>query len=1225
MTEKYYIFRITIFLLVGLCPVLGISQISADLETTQNSNCAGEPCNYNGPSILINELMLSPTNNDGSMWGGNSNQKGEWIELYNPNICQSVDISCYYLGNNAKDGGSNYPGGYVIPPGTVVPPAGYALIRGVNAASVPSHRLVQNGGNVVELVVTGDGVCVGDGSRLWFPNVGGWFAFYDNNGVPQDAVSWGNQADLEKYPCTPTLSGCGFSGTLPSYNDFPAGRKNFILSSKADDYKGQSIRRIPDGGNWSGPGTPTYANCNSTCVNPFDVNCNGTITVNPTGGQAPYTYLWDDPREQTTATATHLCAGEYCVTITDNNGNTHIECITVEDVSFETHVNAAICEGASYTLPNSTSVSTAGEYPIMFQSQKTCDSLVVTHLTVNPVYETTLNPEICHGTSYTLPNGVEATTSNTYHVSLQTQEGCDSLFTVHLTVKPPIEINISASICEGDTYTLPNGDEVTNAQQYTVVIPGNNAVCDTTYIVDLSFYPKFEIGTSIYDDISCHGLTDGEIKLAISGSTGPYTYQWNTDFSESDHLQNLSEGEYNVTVTDIHNCTAQAQFEINEPTPVAISATADELICFNSFATLEAQATGGTGDFQYHWSHTSSNAATQSDSPGEDKTYTVYATDANSCETETITLEVAVMNMFDDFLLVSQHDSICIGNEIEISAFYNGEYVPYTYTWSDGLASTGGPHVVSPQSDKTYTVEVEDQCGNRISKDIPVSVIPLPQLDIENIWDVTCHGANDGKVDIAVNSVMPIYNFAWSHGEPFQNQGQNLAPGNYEVTVTDDFGCENAIEFVISEPEKLITTLSGDSLICINSQAELIAQSTGGTGAVTYHWAHTNAQLSTIQVSPLAGTSYVVYAQDENGCTSAEAGYHVSVISMDEANLTAVGDTMICLGETGSISAAYDGIYGPYIYEWSHDLQQNPGPHEVSPQESTIYTVTISDNCNNSLSANVAVGVFDQPVIQIPDNLISGCSPLEFSLMDSLNVGAGFTHHWTITNGETISGNPITTSIETPGIYLLDLTVTSPDGCVAQSENSIPIEVYELPTADFSASKWSTGIDEPNISFTNTGSGYVFSHWLIDNSLFENQNQISYAFPDTGKYDIQLFVENEFGCTDSITRRVVIEVQYDITIPNAFTPSGNGDNPYYDPTSTSNTVFYPFSEYVVDYEMNIFNRWGELIFESTEFEKGWNGTYRDQPCPQDVYVYKIKMVYADGNKVTKVGDVTLFR
>src|SRR5690606_7844019 len=150
-------FRTLALITFLVIPCISYGQLGANFETTENTNCDGAPCNYSGPSILINELMLSPSVNDGSMWGGTSSQGGEWIELYNPNICESVDISCFYLGNNAKDG-EHHPGGYVIPPGTIVPAAGFALIRGVNAAAVPSNLLVENGGNVVELIVSGDGV-----------------------------------------------------------------------------------------------------------------------------------------------------------------------------------------------------------------------------------------------------------------------------------------------------------------------------------------------------------------------------------------------------------------------------------------------------------------------------------------------------------------------------------------------------------------------------------------------------------------------------------------------------------------------------------------------------------------------------------------------------------------------------------------------------------------------------------------------------------------------------------------------------------------------------------------------------------------------------------------------------------------------------------------------------------------------------------------------------------
>ena len=123
-------------------------QMTANIITTSNTNCNGTGCNYSGPTILINEIMLCPTTNDGSSYGSNNSQRGEWIELYNPDLCQSIDISCYYLGNNTSDGGStNRPGGFVIPQGTIVPPSGFVIIRGSNAPAVASNLLIANGGN----------------------------------------------------------------------------------------------------------------------------------------------------------------------------------------------------------------------------------------------------------------------------------------------------------------------------------------------------------------------------------------------------------------------------------------------------------------------------------------------------------------------------------------------------------------------------------------------------------------------------------------------------------------------------------------------------------------------------------------------------------------------------------------------------------------------------------------------------------------------------------------------------------------------------------------------------------------------------------------------------------------------------------------------------------------------------------------------------------------------
>lgn len=350
---------------------LAYGQLSATVSTTPNTICDGSDCQYSGPSILINEIMMSPTTFDGSLWEPNCNANarcGEWIELYNPNICEPVDVSCYYLGNNAPDGFGNYPGGYTIPPGTIIPPRGFLLLRGSNSTGIDPALLVQNGGNTVEIIVTSPNTCIGGGTRLWFPNSGAWFAFYDNNGVPQDAVSWGSSpANLGNAPCVTPVATCSFSGTLPTYNQIPNNRKNLIYNTALPNSWGRSLRRFPDGGNWelnTGTTNLTAGNCNGTCVPPPVITCNGTATVNPTGGSGTYTYHWDDTQSQLTQTATGLCAGTYHVQVTDNLGATAQFTVVVDEYvpPVTLDVTSQVCiDVPAFALGTATPTPTAGQ------------------------------------------------------------------------------------------------------------------------------------------------------------------------------------------------------------------------------------------------------------------------------------------------------------------------------------------------------------------------------------------------------------------------------------------------------------------------------------------------------------------------------------------------------------------------------------------------------------------------------------------------------------------------------------------------------------------------------------------------------------------------------------------------------------------------------------------------------------------------------------------------
>ncbi len=274
-------------------------------------------------------MMVTPDFFDGCMCNsGMGSNCGEWIELYNPNLCQPIDISCYYMGNSTIEGG----GAVRIPVGTLIPPGGFCIIRGPQAAAVSSNLLVQNGGKVVEVITnsTGPGICNSAG-RFWLPNQGSWLGVYDDQGVAQDAVAWGDFGNIADAPCVPLPgNGCNTAPALSSFLNIPANRKNQL--AVLSPVSGSVYARISDGGVWSNVfQSPTYGLCNANCQQSTASTCTGSATINVAGGVAPYTFEWNSPTLQTAQTATELCAGAYTCRVTDAAGTAQVFTVTIED------------------------------------------------------------------------------------------------------------------------------------------------------------------------------------------------------------------------------------------------------------------------------------------------------------------------------------------------------------------------------------------------------------------------------------------------------------------------------------------------------------------------------------------------------------------------------------------------------------------------------------------------------------------------------------------------------------------------------------------------------------------------------------------------------------------------------------------------------------------------------------------------------------------------------
>jgi len=590
---------ISIFCLLALQGGIALGQ-NVSIVSTPNTACNGLPCDWQGPTIMINEIMISPTTGDGSLVGpGPNGGRGEWIELYNPDVCNPVDISCYYLGNFTFEGS----GGFRLPDNLIVPPAGFVVLRGFDAPPVPAANLIANGGNVIEIVapqqINAIGVCVvgNPGNRLWFPNAGGWFAFYDENGVPQDAISWGSPvaSDLAGNPCVPVRPGCGIAQSLPSYNQIPAQNKTYGSPANANNHLGLSIRRIPDGGPWSGVGAATYANCNAPCFNPGQSTCTGTATVMSAPGNPPYTYQWNDPDNQTTQNAIGLCEGTHTVTVTSSNGIVSTGTVTISNyvpnVSFNMSANMCV---------NAPPVQLTGFSPVPTNNQQgVFNGPGVNQGQFNP---TNAGPGV-HNVTYTFTD----------------QSGCTNNAQATLTVfplptltinapnticinAPPIQVNLnpaggtlSGPGVTGNTFNPATAGLGTHTLTYNFT-DGNGCSNTITKPITVNPLPQITINTA-----ASVCINENPITLSGMPANGVFTLNGNTITTFNPSA--LGPGTYNLTysATDNNGCANSQNFTITVHPLPTVSFEINDDLCLNSafypFTDFQVSPTGGTVTF----------------------------------------------------------------------------------------------------------------------------------------------------------------------------------------------------------------------------------------------------------------------------------------------------------------------------------------------------------------------------------------------------------------------------------------------------------------------------------------------------------------------------------------------------------------------------------------------------------------------------------------------------
>jgi gliding motility-associated-like protein len=267
----------------------------------------------------------------------------------------------------------------------------------------------------------------------------------------------------------------------------------------------------------------------------------------------------------------------------------------------------------------------------------------------------------------------------------------------------------------------------------------------------------------------------------------------------------------------------------------------------------------------------------------------------------------------------------------------------------------------------------------------------------------------------------------------------------------------------------------------------------------------------------------------------------------------------------------------------------------------------------------VTVTVNPLPVVNFSLLPPVGCVPLEVSFADSTLTDPGSYYSWNFGDGhtDTLYHNPVHTYYE-PGTYYVSLTVTTQFGCVGSLTLNDAVNVYDLPVAAFTPDPARTTILNPRITFYDQSYDAISWQWDFGDGTGNSFEQNPWhTYQDTGTYKITLYVSNQYGCRDTAWENLIIDGDFTIYVPNAFSPNGDGVN----------ETFLPQGIGIHNLEMIIFDRWGKKVYVSSSSVNGWDGRHmnNDEPCVQDVYVYLIRAtdLFARDHEFT--GRVTLVR
>ncbi len=405
----------------------------------------------------------------------------------------------------------------------------------------------------------------------------------------------------------------------------------------------------------------------------------------------------------------------------------------------------------------------------------------------------------------------------------------------------------------------------------------------------------------------------------------------------------------------------------------------------------------------------------------------------------------------------------------------------------------------------------------------------------------------------------------------------------------------------------------------VNDNGTIVSDVTGANDQFQFTFNRTNVNNN---------AQFSLDTQNFAGCSSTVTNNSIAVPMLDNMNVSFTATPVSQSLPSSTVNLTNTTNTGPWTYLWDFgDGSTSTDPailnHVYSAYGKYTITLTVTTNvCAQSQTQQITILAIP-PIVDFAYNPESGCAPLTVQFTNLTQFADPSTYRWDFGDGgSSQAANPIYTYFN-PGTYTVSLSASNITGQTITNTKPSIIDVFAKPMANFKVTPPIIYIPGGILYTANLSTNATGFYWDFGDGQTSTDFRPEHTYKKDGSFIITLIASNESGCSDTlrIVDAVIVKKGNEVLVPNAFSPGTNGQG-YGD---GHNDVFIPIMRGVTEFEMLIFNRWGQLLFESRDQSTGWDGYYQGKLCEQDVYMYKLTVKLENGENVVRTGDVNLIR